>query len=149
TGLGIAEVVAARRAGARVIVTTHSSMLGFLCQRGTLMWRGDTMCDGLVDIALCAACELEHRGLGRRSATAIAHVPLGWSQLASGVPGRLGTALGMPGLIAWNRERQETLFSLIERFVVLTARAASIVVANGAPADKVTINRLGVSQQFA
>src|SRR3954465_12362795 len=63
TGLGIAEVVAARRAGARVIVTTHSSMLGFICQRGTLMWRGETICDGHLDVARCAACELEHRGL--------------------------------------------------------------------------------------
>ncbi len=49
TGLGLPEIFAAKRAGSRVIATTHSSSLGFLCQRGTLMWQGRTICDGLVD----------------------------------------------------------------------------------------------------
>jgi glycosyltransferase involved in cell wall biosynthesis len=36
----------------------------------------------------------------------------------------------------------------VDRFVVLTEHAASIVRGNGAPAEKVAVNRLGVSQLF-
>jgi glycosyltransferase involved in cell wall biosynthesis len=54
----------------------------------------------------------------------------------------------MSDLIAWNRLRQERMLSLVDRFVVLTARAAAIVVDNGAPVGKVVVNRLGVSQDF-
>src|SRR5689334_11423408 len=56
TGLGLPEIAAARAAGSRVIVTTHSSSLGYTCQRGTLMLRGETICDGVVDVSRCADC---------------------------------------------------------------------------------------------
>jgi glycosyltransferase involved in cell wall biosynthesis len=148
TGLGLDEIVAAKEAGARVIVTTHASSHGFLCQRGTLMWRGETICDGHLDVRRCAACELEHRGLGRTVAEAIGWIPVGMSRFAARMPGKIGTALGMSDLIAWNRLRQERMLSLVDRFVVLTARAAAIVVDNGAPVGKVVVNRLGVSQDF-
>src|SRR5262249_47963945 len=48
TGLGIHEIEAARDSGARVIVTSHSSTLGWICQRGTLMRWGEELCDGMV-----------------------------------------------------------------------------------------------------
>jgi glycosyltransferase involved in cell wall biosynthesis len=148
TGLGVDEIVAARRAGARVIVTTHSSALGFVCQRGTLMWRGATICDGHVDVRRCAACELQHRGLNGLAGAALSRVPAAMSHLGRQLPGRFGTALGMPDLIAWNRERQARMLSLVDRFVVLTDRGAAIVIDNGAPPHKVAVNRLGVSQTF-
>jgi glycosyltransferase involved in cell wall biosynthesis len=144
TGLGLAEIAAARCAGAQVVVTTHSSSLGFLCQRGTLMLRGETLCDGRVQPARCAACELEHRGAGRLSA-ALAAVPASAGRLARAIPGPAGTALGMQALIGHNLARQREMFRLVDHFVVLTARAADIVVNNGAPASKVSVNRLGVS----
>src|SRR3989442_4261113 len=75
TGLGLHEVAAARRAARRVIVTTHASSLGFLCQRGTLMWRGVSLCDGIVDRVRCASCALEHRGAGPTMAALVGRVP--------------------------------------------------------------------------
>jgi glycosyltransferase involved in cell wall biosynthesis len=63
TGLGLAELRAAKALGAKVIATTHSASLGFTCQRGTMMRWGSKLCDGLVRPAKCAACELEHRGV--------------------------------------------------------------------------------------
>jgi glycosyltransferase involved in cell wall biosynthesis len=64
------------------------------------------------------------------------------------MPSRVGTALGLPDLIAWNRQRQAQMLSLVDRFVVLTDRAARIVVASGAPPEKVVLNRLGVNCMF-
>ena len=64
TGLGLAELRAAKATGAKVIATTHAASLGFTCQRGTMMRWGSKLCDGIVRPAKCAACQLQHRGVG-------------------------------------------------------------------------------------
>jgi glycosyltransferase involved in cell wall biosynthesis len=58
--------------------------------------------------------------------------------------GRAATFLGMTDLIAYNRDSQCELLELADRFVVLTDWARDVLIANGAPADKVVINRLGI-----
>lgn len=148
TGLGLTEIAAARSAGARVIATTHSSSLGFLCQRGTLMLHGASLCDGRVEGQRCAACALGHSGAPRLLAAALARIPTRVSRPIGRIPGPLGTAIGMRALISSNRSRQSRMFQLIDRFVVLTEHAASIVRTNGAPAGTVNINRLGVAREF-
>jgi glycosyltransferase involved in cell wall biosynthesis len=149
TGLGLPEIVAAKQSGSRVVATTHSSSLGFLCQRGTLMWQGRSICDGIVDVGRCAECELEHRGAGPSVARSLAAVPPRLGRMARRLPGRAGTALGMTDLIVRNAERQRTMLDTVDGFVVLTQQAATIVLANGAPAAKVIVNRLGVSESTA
>jgi glycosyltransferase involved in cell wall biosynthesis len=149
TGLALPEIVAAKQAGSRVVATTHSSSLGFLCQRGTLMWQGRSICDGIVDVGRCAECELEHRGAGPSVARSLAAVPPRLGRMARRLPGRAGTALGMTDLIVRNAERQRAMLDAVDGFVVLTQQAAIIVLANGAPAAKVIVNRLGVSESTA
>src|SRR4051812_17631908 len=149
TGLGLAEIHAARDAASRVIVTTHASSLGFLCQRGTLMWQGETLCDGIVEGARCTECVLQHRGAPPLAGAALASLPPAVSRVAAALPGKIGTALGMTDLIARNLDRQRAMFESIDAFIVLTERAAEIVRANGAPAEKVVVNRLGVRNTFS
>jgi glycosyltransferase involved in cell wall biosynthesis len=144
TGLGLNEIRAARDVGSRVIVTTHASSLGYICQRGTLMWHGETLCDGRVDTARCAECVLQHRGAPSLAGAALASLPQTLSHAGATLPGRIGTALGMTDLIERNMRRQRAMFESIDAFVVLTEHAARIVRANGAPDGKVVVNRLGV-----
>jgi glycosyltransferase involved in cell wall biosynthesis len=144
TGLGLNEVCAARDAGSHVVVTTHASSLGYICQRGTLMWRGETLCDGRVDAARCADCVLQRRGAPAFARVALASLALPVRHAGGMLPGRIGTALGMTDLIERNMRRQRAMFESIDAFVVLTDRAAEIVRANGAPRNKVAVNRLGV-----
>jgi glycosyltransferase involved in cell wall biosynthesis len=144
TGLGLAELRVAKELGARVIATTHSAALGFTCQRGTMMRWGTSLCDGLVRPMKCAACQLQHRGAARPLAMAAAMIPPSVGALGRNVPGRLGTIVGMTNLIAFNQSAQREMLDLVDRFVVLSEWARDVLVANGAPADKVTLNRLGV-----
>ena len=144
TGLGLAEIRAARDAGSRVVVTTHASSLGYVCQRGTLMVRGESLCDGVVDASRCAECVLQERGAPAITGALVASLPQGLSHAASVIPGRVGTALGMTNLITRNMARQRAMLDAVDAFVVLTEHAAGIVRANGAPAKKVVVNRLGV-----
>ena len=144
TGLGLAEIRAARQAGSRVVVTTHASSLGYVCQRGTLMWHGEALCDGVVDASRCAECVLQHRGAGSLAGSALASIPAAISHAAGVLPGKIGTALGMTDLITRSMERQRAMLDAVDAFVVLTEHAAQIVRANGAPPEKVVVNRLGV-----
>jgi glycosyltransferase involved in cell wall biosynthesis len=144
TGLGLNELEAARAAGAKVIVTSHAASLGFLCARGTLLHMGTTLCDGYVEAVKCAACALEHRHMPRPLASIVSRLPRPLSALAAKATGRAGTALGMRSLIERNRTAQRRLFDSTSAFVVLSEFAASVLRANGAPAHKVVVNRLGI-----
>lgn len=143
TGLGPFEVAAARAAGARTVATTHSSSLGWICQRGTLMRWGTTPCDGICRPARCAACELQHRGLPRALAHAVGALPPWSGRLLGGILGPTGTALGMSALIARNQARQRQVVDDLDRFVVLTGWALDALAANGLPREKLALNRLG------
>ncbi|MFQ5668803.1 MAG: glycosyltransferase [Candidatus Binatia bacterium] len=147
TGLGLQELKAAKATGARVIVTTHASSLGYICQRGTMMRWGVQLCDGLCEPAKCAACELQRRGLPRPLARVLAGIPHALGRVAGMVEGKVGTALGMRDLIIRNQAMQRKMLSTVDKFVLLTQWALEAVIANGAPRDRVALNRLGASQE--
>jgi len=144
TGVGPHEIQAARAAGARVFVTTHSGGLGFLCQRGTMMRWGRRLCDGVVTPAGCGACELQHRGLPRPLADAVGLLPPALSRAARFIPGKPGTLLGMPDLIARNQEMQRQMLRDVDGFVVLTDFAHRVVTSNDGIGTPIVLNRLGV-----
>ncbi len=141
-GLGIEEARAARRSGARVVVTPHSAALGFVCQRGTLFRFGRDVCDADVRPATCAACALQQRGLRDTPASMLGSIPVAASRIAGAIPGPVGTVLGMRALIARNWQRQRELMSLVDAFVVLTgaAQSAAAHVSHG----PIVVNRLGI-----
>lgn len=147
TGLGLSEIRAAKSAGARVIVTNHLPSLGFICQRGTLMRWGEKLCDGKCQTVKCAACELQQRGLAKPLAWAVGSVPLALSKVGNLLPGKIGTALGMSDLIARNKRMQRELINLVDKVVLLNEWALETFVANGAPRNKLSLNRLGLSQK--
>lgn len=144
TGLGLAELRAAKASGATVIATTHSASLGFTCQRGTMMRWGSSLCDGVALRTKCTACELQHRGVVRPLAAAAALLPSAISVAGRRVPGKLGTLIGMADLIAYNQSAQREMLDLVDKFVVLSNWARSVLLANGAPPQKLALNRLGV-----
>jgi glycosyltransferase involved in cell wall biosynthesis len=148
TGMGLPELRAAKARGARTVVTTHSSSLGFVCARGTLMQWGEEPCDGVARPGKCAACVLDGRGMPRTFARAIANVPAAVAQLAARVPSPIGTAIGMSDVIRRNIEREQELLATADRFVVLTEGARQILHANGFANGNVAVNRLGVGVQI-
>ncbi len=147
TGMGLAELKAAKATNARVIVTCHTSGLGYVCQRGSMMQWGETLCDGVCQPAKCAACELQHRGLPKNAAAIIGGIPPGIGRIGNLLPGKLGTALGMSNQITANQKTQRELLATADKFVLLTEWALNAVAANGAPREKLALNRLGLSQK--
>jgi glycosyltransferase involved in cell wall biosynthesis len=144
TGLGLAELKVAKSLGAKLIATTHSAALGFTCQRGTMMRWGTELCDGIAKPSKCAACQLQHRGVVRPIAIGAALIPPSIGAVGRSISGRLGTVIGMTNLITHNKSAQREMLGIVDRFVVLTDWARKVLIANGAPPDKIALNRLGV-----
>jgi len=145
TGLGLDEMRAARKSGARVVFTSHLPALGSLCQRGTLMRWGDSLCDGHATPVKCAACMLQQRGLSKPAAWT-----MGWlgslpgaASVASG--GRIGTAVQMTDFVRFRLHLQNEILAIVDRFVLLNQWAFDVMLANGARPEKLALNYLGHS----
>ena len=147
TGVGLPEFREARRLGIRVIATCHLPSLGYLCRTGELMEGGTHPCDGIVVPAKCAACSLTHVGLPPLPSRLAGAIPPRLGTALRVLPGRIGTVLGMSALVVEYQQMQRELFEIVERFVVLNETAYRMLVADGSPAEKLSINRLGLSQR--
>jgi glycosyltransferase involved in cell wall biosynthesis len=145
TGVGLPEIREARRLGIRVIVTCHLPSFGYMCRSGELMQWGRVPCDGIVEAGKCASCNLTRLGMPQPIARLAGAMPVAMSAGLQHLPGRLGTSLGMAASVREYESMQRELFTLVESFVVLNETGRRMLISNGAPADKIVLNRLGVS----
>lgn len=146
--LGVSRwhVLAARDAGARVFVSLH--VPGNVCPRGTLLEWGERPCDGLVTPGRCGACVLQKQGLARAVARLIAQVPWTWSGSVGGlIPGRAGTALGIPAGVARGWSAFEEVFALAERVLVPCLWMKEVLARNGLPEEKIVLCRQGLTEK--
>jgi len=145
TGVGLSEIREAHRLGIRVIVTCHLPGLGYMCRTGELMQWGRYACDGIAIPDKCASCSLTRLGLSRLASRFAGAIPVSLSAGLGVIPGRIGTTLGMVASVRDLQALQAELFGLVERFVVLNDTARRMLISNGSPAEKLVLNRLGVS----
>jgi glycosyltransferase involved in cell wall biosynthesis len=144
-GIGVYEIEAARAMGIRVIVTSHLSDLGYNCMRGTLMHWGRKLCDGRVRVLKCAACSLHGSGMPQVFTYPAAALGALAGNSARALPGPVGTVLGTAGLIRYRQGLQRRLLNAVDAFVLLNQAAFDRVLLNGAPQERLAINRLGIS----
>jgi glycosyltransferase involved in cell wall biosynthesis len=145
TGVGLPEIREAHRLGIHVIVTCHLPGFGYMCRTGELMQWGRVPCDGIVIPDKCASCNLTRLGMPESAARIAGALAVPISAALGRLPGRIGTTLGMAGSVHEYETMQRELFRLVDWFVVLNETGRRMLVANGSPAEKIVLNRLGVS----
>jgi glycosyltransferase involved in cell wall biosynthesis len=145
TGVGLPEIREAHRLGIRVIVTCHLPGFGYMCRTGELMQWGRVPCDGFVIPDKCASCNLTRLGMPQPAARIAGAVPVPLSAALARLPGRIGTTLGMAASVRELETMQRELFGLVDWFVVLNETGRRMLVSNGSSAEKIVLNRLGVS----
>lgn len=143
TALGLPQMVTARRRGARIVFTAHLPALGYVCTRGTLLHWGTEPCDGILRAGRCTACALQVRGVPRPLAPLLATAAAAIGPRAARLPDPIGGVVRVAGLVTGNARRQRELFDAVDWFVALNRQAARIVIDNGAPPERVVLNRLG------
>jgi glycosyltransferase involved in cell wall biosynthesis len=148
SGVGIHHVQSAKKHGAKVLMTFH--LANYTCKTGTLVYKGQSLCDGLIRAYQCAVCSMYERGLGATS-----HVLAGSSMLLKKIKitpelwnNRLGTALS--GVQQVDRLKKELyiLYQNCDHLVSLTQWYRDVLIKNHAPVHKIHLIRqcLPISQ---
>ncbi len=137
----------AKQRGIPVIFTYHTPTVN--CQRGTLLRWGKKVCDGRLDVDLCARCALNGLGLPRGLADAVGRVPISVGQaLASiGLSGGVWTALRMRQLISVRLTAVRALFAETDHMVAVCAWVQDLLERNGVPLQKITLSPQGLMQE--
>ncbi len=129
-----------------LIYTFHTPTAS--CQRGTLLKWGKTVCDGIMDRAICAPCVLHGRGVPRTLAVGIDRASkfIGPALEKSRRQGGLWTALRTPQLVARRIETSLEFFHSVDHIVAVCDWVRALLLRNGIPDEKITLSRQGLCQ---
>jgi glycosyltransferase involved in cell wall biosynthesis len=133
-GLGHARLAQARNIP--YVVTYHTPT--FSCPRGTLMYEGRQVCDGVLEPARCARCVLQGQGWPRPLARLLAG-----SRLPHGVfpDGPWLPRLALPSLLEEGERYFQEFMGGAAAIVACAAWCRDVLVRNGVNAGKITVQR--------
>lgn len=137
-GVGIYHVQAVAAMGIKILLTCHLST--YSCQTGSLVYKDERLCDGIIRTHRCTACAYHSRGINGAKSVALQAASkflYGIGINSSNWNSSLGTALGFPFLIDKKKKELLQLSQLCDKIIVLTRWYQKILVANGVRADKI------------
>jgi glycosyltransferase involved in cell wall biosynthesis len=138
-----------QRRGIPVVFTCH--IPGITCSRGTLLYNGAAVCDGMWALAKCSSCVLQGKGLPLAVARPLGNLPIavGRGIASLGFHGPVATALRMTEL-QYRRQRSLAEFlDRVDRIVVVSTWLRDMMLADGIPTDKVVLSRHGSTSTLA
>ena len=136
-GITLQHVQTAKASGAKVIMTFH--LAGYSCKTGTLVYKGEALCDGVINLKKCSACYLHKRGYAG-AAPYLVGASAALHQLtidASKWNSKIGTALGTVPIIARLKNDLHTLVAACDRVVTITNWYRRVLLANGIDEEKI------------
>jgi glycosyltransferase involved in cell wall biosynthesis len=136
-GITINHVKAAKDLGAKVVMTFHLS--GYTCMTGSLVYKGEKLCDGKMKKISCSKCYLHSKGYGWLSPLL---TPLSSMIDSAGIDttslrNKFGTALGTASLVKQKKNQFLKLTNICDSLVVLTDWYKKILVLNGVNISKI------------
>jgi glycosyltransferase involved in cell wall biosynthesis len=144
-GITLQHVQAAKKSGAKVIMTFHLS--GYSCKTGTLFYKGEALCDGVINLKKCSTCYLHSRGYGK-----LAPFLLTVSSLLHKISidttiwkNKLGTALGTFTLLARQKSNLLSLSDACDQLVTITHWYQNILIKNGINPKKISFIQQGLA----
>jgi glycosyltransferase involved in cell wall biosynthesis len=137
SGVGIHHVQAAKKQGVKVLMTFH--LANYTCKTGTLVYKGQSLCDGLIRGYQCAVCSMHERGLGATSyVLASGSLVLKKLNIAPELwSNRLGTALSGIQQVERLKKELNILYQNCDHLVSLTQWYRDVLIKNDAPVHKV------------
>lgn len=137
-GITFHHIQAAKDAGTKVVMTFH--LAGYTCMTGTLVYKGELLCEGKIDKISCSKCYLHSKGY-----RSLSHMlaPLSSMMDSAGIDttiweNKLGTALATSKLVKQKKNQIHNLANLCDSLVVLTEWYKSILLLNGVDGNKIT-----------
>jgi glycosyltransferase involved in cell wall biosynthesis len=136
---------AVRNAGLGVVVTYHSPTM--TCQRGTLVRFGQTVCDGRMIVARCAACVANQNRIPRPLADLVGHVPnvVGRAVQSRRLTGGVWTALQLTELIRVRHADTREFLAAADVVVATSSWVRTLLLENAVKADKIVLSPQGLT----
>jgi glycosyltransferase involved in cell wall biosynthesis len=137
-GITLQHLHAAKGSGAKVIMTFH--LAGYTCKTGTLVFRGESLCNGEIDLHKCSICYLHSRGYTYAAsyltdASSILHnLSIDTSKWGN----KVGTALGTVPILAKLNTDLKTLVSSCDRVVAIANWYQKILQTNMIDPNKIS-----------
>jgi glycosyltransferase involved in cell wall biosynthesis len=143
-GVSLRTVRAAKSRSIPVLFTYHTPTV--TCQRGTLMLWGKEICDGRIQVARCAGCSLNEKGIPRPVSDLAGLLPsaLGASIAAAGLKGPIWTALRTTELLSIRKQAFESMISEVDHVVAVCEWVSQLLQANNVPLEKLSLCRQGI-----
>lgn len=147
-GVSLRMVREAKRRHVPVVFSYHTPTVS--CQRGTLMRWGSEVCDGVLDLHMCAQCTLHGHGLSRPASRTIGNMPIVLGTLLgrTGAAGGMWTALRMTELVKLRHALFRSFMNEVDHVVAVCEWAKDLLVRNDVPFEKVSVSRQGLCQDW-
>jgi glycosyltransferase involved in cell wall biosynthesis len=130
--------------GAKIFFTYHTPTVS--CVRGTRMFMGDTVCDGVLDARRCAVCTLQMHRIPEWAGKIITGIPasIGRAMTGAGISGDIVTAVRIPALVTEAHGRFRSLMAKCDRVVAVCQWVMEMLTANGVSVSKLRLCRQGL-----
>lgn len=143
-GITLHHVRAAKKSGAKVVMTFH--LASNSCKTGTLMYLGQELCDGKIDIIKCSKCFIYSKGKH-----AISNAALNLSSIlyklkvnVSTWNNKIGTAFSTHELLKKFQTNFNSLIEHCDKVVTLTDWYKDILIKNGIDDNKINTIKQGL-----
>jgi glycosyltransferase involved in cell wall biosynthesis len=148
SGASLLLAMEVKKRSIKLFFTYHTPTVS--CQRGTLMFRGNTVCDGVLNVHKCASCALHGLGVNSIIANSLGILApsfgkgLGRLNLEGGV----WTALRMAELIAYRHNAFKCLMQEADGIIALCNWSKDLLIRNDIPQEKIKVIRHGLAQNY-
>jgi glycosyltransferase involved in cell wall biosynthesis len=138
SGINLAHIKAAKKSGAKVIMTFH--LAGYSCKTGTLVYKGRELCNGVINLKKCSICYLHSKGYSLTGPLLVYSSALMY-QLnidTSKCKSRIGTAFATVPLLAQLKKNLHDLVDSCDRVVSITHWYKRVLLENGVQEEKIS-----------
>lgn len=143
-GITLRHLQAAKATGAKVVMTFH--LAGYSCKTGTLFYKGEKICDGVIDLKKCSICYLHSRGY-IKSAPYITGTSFLLHKLSidtSILNHKLGTMFSIAPLLYRYKEDLLSLANYCDQVVTIAKWYERVLIANGFPQERISFISQGL-----
>ncbi len=147
SGITIHHFQAAQKTGLKVLMTFH--LAGTTCKTGTLMYKGNALCDGKMIVNKCVGCQLHNRtnlfsaGFVKMFSHFFYYLGIDTTKLNSSY----GTALGSHKLMSNHIDQFKHIIASCHKVITLSDWYRKVMINNGVDENKIVCIYQGLIEQ--
>ncbi len=147
SGVSLLVLREAKKRNIKTVLTYHTPTVS--CVQGTLLYKGQDVCDGVMDETRCTTCSLYCLGLPESVAGGLAHIPEWFGRLVarSGIRGRWLTALRRKEMIGLRHKTVRKVFTEVDHMIALCDWSEQLLKRNNLGVGKTTVIRHGLPHE--